>query len=277
MSIFNFRKKEAVIISEEDKTFIKKAKDEIENISYLMQGLNVVGSKLDILVQKLPEKTVAKISVGVEKSLKKVVKLNLTTMKSGEEFKAPSNKTYKAVVMASGAVGGFFGAATFIADLVVATKFMMRSILDIARSHGEDINNIESQLACMEVFALGGASKMDDNLDTGYYATRMALKTAVEGASRFVTKNGASKTLEQILVSSAGPISKLIGQIAGRFTPQVLEKFVAQATPIAGAVGGSSVNLIFMDHFQRIAGAHFTIRKLERKYGEEAVKAVYNE
>jgi hypothetical protein len=42
--------------------------------------------------------------------------------------------------------------------------------------------------------------------------------------------------------------------------------------PVVGAVGGAAVNLIFMNHFQRIAEGHFTIRRLERIYG----RAVYS-
>ena len=36
-----------------------------------------------------------------------------------------------------------------------------------------------------------------------------------------------------------------------------------------GAVGGATVNMIFMNHFQRVARGHFAIRRLERQYGAE--------
>ena len=35
------------------------------------------------------------------------------------------------------------------------------------------------------------------------------------------------------------------------------------------------VNTVFISHFQDMARAHFTIRKLERKYSPETVKAAY--
>jgi hypothetical protein len=47
--------------------------------------------------------------------------------------------------------------------------------------------------------------------------------------------------------------------------------------PIIGAVGGGSINLLFMNHFQEVAHGHFTIRRLERKYGEDIVKRAYDE
>jgi hypothetical protein len=48
-----------------------------------------------------------------------------------------------------------------------------------------------------------------------------------------------------------------------------------EALPVVGAAGGASINLLFIDHFQNVAQAHFTIRKLERKYGQDAVRVEY--
>ena len=53
------------------------------------------------------------------------------------------------------------------------------------------------------------------------------------------------------------------------------EKAAAQAIPAIGAAGGALINTIFMDHFQDMAKGHFIVRKLERKYGKEAVKILY--
>jgi hypothetical protein len=33
----------------------------------------------------------------------------------------------------------------------------------------------------------------------------------------------------------------------------------------------------FIDHFQEIAKAHFTVRRLERRYGKDTVRRVYDE
>ncbi|MNL60800.1 hypothetical protein D3C87_1846440 [compost metagenome] len=40
-------------------------------------------------------------------------------------------------------------------------------------------------------------------------------------------------------------------------------------------MGGSSINVLFMDHFQDMARGHFVIRRLERKYGAEEVRRHY--
>jgi hypothetical protein len=47
------------------------------------------------------------------------------------------------------------------------------------------------------------------------------------------------------------------------------------AIPIVGAAGGATINYLFIDHFQAMSRGHFAIRRLERRYGEEAVKAAY--
>ena len=69
---------------------------------------------------------------------------------------------------------------------------------------------------------------------------------------------------------------RLIAQIASRFGVVVTQKLAAQAVPVIGALGGAAVNYAFIDHFQEIAPAHFTVRRLERRYGKDAVRAAYD-
>ena len=47
--------------------------------------------------------------------------------------------------------------------------------------------------------------------------------------------------------------------------------------PIVGALGGATVNTLFMTHFQAMAKGHFTVRSLERKYDPELVRRTYEE
>jgi EcsC protein family len=46
--------------------------------------------------------------------------------------------------------------------------------------------------------------------------------------------------------------------------------------PVIGAFGGAAVNYAFIDHFQEIARAHFTVRRLERRYGKDVVRMAYD-
>jgi hypothetical protein len=79
-----------------------------------------------------------------------------------------------------------------------------------------------------------------------------------------------------ILAEGRPVLVKLIAQIASRFGVVVTQKLAAQAVPIIGALAGAAVNYAFIDHFQEIARAHFTVRRLERRYGKDAMRTAYD-
>lgn len=268
---------QAQTITPEDRLLIQKAKYDLDQVSFLMKAFNTIGTPIDAGMLLLPEKYQNKIHLSIQKALQLAVKANLTTMKKGRTPLKPANGIYKMVTGVSGAAGGFFGAAGFTADLILSTKFMMRSIMDIARSQGEDVHDITTQLACLQVFALGGTSTHDDELDTSYYATRAALQTTMNQASSYIAENGAVKILDVIASQTATPIARLINQVATRYSLQVGEKFAAQAIPVLGAAAGASINIVFISHFQKMATAHFTLRRLERKYGKEFIQQTYKQ
>ena len=264
-------------ISLEDLALIKKSKKNLDEVSFLMRALNSIGTPIDSGLELLPEKYQGKISSTIQKALQLSVKANLKTLDKEKQFTPSSNITYKVVTGLSGATGGFFGVAGFTADLLLSTKFMMRSIMDIARSQGEDIHDINTQLSCLQVFALGGNSDQDDELDTSYYATRAALHTTMNQTSAYIAENGTKKIIESLASQTAAPIAKLINQVAARFSVQVTEKFAAQAIPVIGAAAGASINILFITHFQKIATAHFTLRRLERKYSKYLIQQTYQQ
>jgi EcsC protein family len=87
-------------------------------------------------------------------------------------------------------------------------------------------------------------------------------------AARFVVERG--------LVEEGGPsLVRFITQVASRFGLVVTQKLAAQAIPLVGALGGATVNYAFIQHFQEVARGHFTVRRLERAYGKEAVRKAY--
>ena len=67
----------------------------------------------------------------------------------------------------------------------------------------------------------------------------------------------------------------MIARIASRFGVFISDKVAARTVPVVGSVGGASINLLFINHFQSMARGHFIVRNLERKWGEIAVKAEY--
>lgn len=166
----------------------------------------------------------------------------------------------------SGAAGGFFGFAALPIELPITTTLMFRSVCDIARFHEEQLGTVEAKLQCLSVFALGGGKK-SEGAETGYYAVRAALAAEVKAAQAALAK-GAKKGSEPVLI-------RLITAIASRFQLQVTEQAAAKAVPVLGAVLGAAINLAFMDHFQDMAEGHFTVRQLERKYGQRAVRSAY--
>jgi hypothetical protein len=87
-------------------------------------------------------------------------------------------------------------------------------------------------------------------------------------AVAYVTQKGMAK-------ESAPALMSFVSRIASRFGLEVSEKVAAELVPIAGAVGGLTLNILFTQHFQSLAEGHFTVRRLERKYGSEAVRQEY--
>jgi len=68
-----------------------------------------------------------------------------------------------------------------------------------------------------------------------------------------------------------------MAQIASRFGIVVSEKAAVEAVPIIGAAGGAIINTVFIDHFQSMARGHFIVRRLERTYGQQTVKNIYQD
>jgi hypothetical protein len=171
-------------------------------------------------------------------------------------------------VATTGAAGGAFGVFALPVELPVTTTLMFRSICDIARSEGEDLSSIDTQLQCLTVLGMGGTSSEDDDAELGYFFMRGALAQAVSKASSEIATKGFSS-------HGSAALLRLLNAIAARFSVQVSEQIAAKSIPAIGAVLGAMVNTVFIDHFQQVAHGHFTVRRLERQYGNETIEAVY--
>lgn len=159
--------------------------------------------------------------------------------------RARGNAGHKWAAAASGVASGFVGLPGVLFDIPFTTTTILRSIAEVARDCGEDLTAEETKRACLEVLAFGGPSSVDDQTETGYWATRAGLSHAAMG----------------VLIKSA----------AGRFGLVVSEKFLAQAVPVMGAAAGGALNYGFTDYYQKMAQVHFTLRALERRTGEPAM------
>jgi hypothetical protein len=257
------------IISESDRKELQLAKNLLENPGIAAKITNVIGIPIEKGIEKLPKNWGEKIGEITKTALLRASEVAIFTIKDnpGEES---SNKWHKLGVAASGSVGGFFGLAALAIELPISTTIMLRSIAEIARSHGESITSDKTKIACLEVFALGGNSKSDEATESGYYAVRTLLAKSVSETTKFIVEKGLTEEGAPILV-------KLIANISQRFGIQITEKAAAQAIPAIGAAGGAIINTIFIDHFQDMAKGHFIVRKLERVYGKEIIKNLYEE
>jgi len=250
-----------------------EAVDLLENQSFAMSVAARVGRPMEALMRRLPAGAQNAVGRAVNKALEQCLKVALSgKMGRPPSFLnlpgAPKNRTHQLMTAATGAAGGFFGMAGLAAELPVTTTVMLHSIAEIARSNGEDLSRPESALACLEVLAFSPDSRMADPIESAYYATRAALAQATREAAAYLAEKGLMKR-------GAPALLQFLSKIAARFGIEVTEKAAAQLVPIAGAVGGLAVNVMFTAHFQRLAQGHFAVRRLERIYGAEVVQHEY--
>lgn len=269
-------------LSEEDRAVLRRAVLALERPSLAARLANLAGAPLDFLGRAMPQAVSDAIARATEAALRGALRVALASMPDpttagGTDRRGravalladSSGAKHKTLVALSGAFGGAFGIATLPIELPLSTTIMLRAIAEIARQEGEDLSDPDAALACLQVFALGGRSEADNMAESGYFAVRGALARTVAEAARYVAERG-------FLEEGAPILLRFAAQIAARFGIVVSQKVAAQAVPVIGAVGGAAVNAAFMDHFQTIARAHFTVRRLERSYGRELVRAAYD-
>lgn len=256
-------------LDSDDFRALLQAHDLLEHPGLAARMSNLIGTPIEKGLTMLPDSWRDRIGDLTRIALSKAVSTALYTL-DDTPGRDSSNRWHKLGAAVSGGVGGFFGLAGLAVELPVSTTLMMRSIADIARSEGESLSNPDTRHACLEVFALGGKGGEDDAAESGYYAVRMALAQAVSEAVNYLgVKEVASR-------GAAPALARLISAVAERFGMQVTEKVAAQAVPALGAAGGAMINTLFIDHFQDMARGHFTVRRLERKYGAERIRAAYS-
>jgi hypothetical protein len=245
-----------------------EAKKLLEHPSLAARLTDAVGSPIEKGISMLPEKWAGTINSAVRNSLNRALEFAVKSLGKRRSL-AARERLHRTAVTATGAAGGALGLTGLVLELPVSTTLMLRSIADIARSEGEDISEVRTQLACLEVFALGGRSGADDAAETGYFAIRSALASSVTEAARYLAQKG-------LVDKSAPALVRFISAVAARFGVVVSEKIAAMAVPVAGAAGGAVVNAVFMKHFQEMARGHFIVRRLEREYSPDLVRQEYN-
>ncbi|MDD1018685.1 peptidase [Pseudomonas protegens] len=257
---------------------LKRAVGLLESPSLTARLSGVLGSPIESAVKALPNWVSGKINDAVVAALQTSADAALWSLENTPKKQA-STLLHKVYAATSGAVGGAFGFAALFVELPISTTIMMRSVADVARSEGFDLNDLATKQACIEVFAMGGNSQADDATETGYYLTRSFTTQAMQQLSKELAAIAAKQGVGAAGRLSPGQVGKwlalLIEKVASRYGVTISSKFAAQAVPVIGAVTGATINALFTDFYQDMARGHFTVKRLEHKYGFEQIKSEY--
>lgn len=253
-------------IDAEDLAALAAAVGALEHTNLASRLAHLLGRQLGTLTRLLPLGVSTLVNTAAERAIGSALRLAVRSL--GHESGRDTRLLHRVASAVSGAAGGAFGLASLPVELPISTMIILRSIADIARREGEDLHDPRTALACLEVFALGAHGRGEDYTDGGYFAVRSLLARTVSEASRYIVAKGIGD-------ESAPALVRLVSQIGSRFGLVVSEKLAAQAVPVIGAAGGAAVNYAFAQHFQSLAFGHFTVRRLERRYGAELVRETY--
>jgi len=255
-------------LSRQDLSQLKRAKQLLENPGLAAKLSSTLGRPFEKGLEMLPARVQKTVHTATEAALMKALDVAVTSLGS-KRATASNDRMHRLAAAASGAAGGAFGIAAIGIELPLSTTLILRSIAEIAAAEGEDPRHIETKLACLSVFALGSSKDKSDNAaESGYFAARAALASAVSEATRYLAEKGLGK-------SGAPALVRLISLIAGRFGIVVSQKTAAQAVPVLGAAGGAIINTLFIGHYQDMARGHFIVRRMEKTYGSEPVRIAY--
>jgi EcsC protein family len=271
-------------LSIDDQQALERAMRELERTSLAILLSSLLGRQAGTIGSILPGNIAEIANRAAEAAVKGGLDFALRSL-AGKPIK-DRRRMHKSIAVLAGAAGGAFGISSLPVELPFTTTIMLRSIADIGRFEGQDLSDPRTALACLEVFAFGGKlgsgqafpfpdvdiqeSNARDGavLETGYFALRAILAKSVTEAASYLASRGSVREVAPALV-------RLVAQISSHFGAAVSQKLMAQSVPLIGAAGGAAINYAFADHFQTIARGHFTVLRLERRYGAPIVRAEY--
>lgn len=254
------------VLSDKELAELRWAYQHLEHPSLAARLTSRLASPIEEGLALLPKSWRRRLDKTAELSIGQSLKLAIASL-DNTGAASVNNWLHKFVAMGTGAAGGFLGPLTLLAELPLTTTLMLRSISEIARSEGEDMSDKEARLACVQVFALGGRTREDEDADLGYYGLRFALGIYFE------------RDILEYAANAQGPhipaAIQMVRAISARFGVVISDKAAAQMVPIAGALSGALLNLIFMNHYQDVAKGHFIVRRLERQHGADFIRDEY--
>jgi hypothetical protein len=246
---------------------LRRAKRHLETASLTVELAALIGQPLEAGFKLLPKRFSSRLEKLSQAALLRSLDLAVNSLDQADS-RGGNEALHRWLSAGSGALGGALGLWALTIELPISTTLLLRAIADIARDEGHDLSRLEMRLACLEVFALGGTRPQDNAAESSYWLIRASLSKALADAAAYLTQRG-------LVVEGAPPLVRLIASIASRFSVNLSAQAAAKAIPVISAVSGASINLLFMRHFQSMARGHFIVRRLESKYGSDAVRAAY--
>jgi hypothetical protein len=262
-------------LSADDRDALLRAVGELERQSFASRLAALLRRETGLIRWPIPAHISEMASRAAMPALETSLKVALRSL--AREPLRDRRKFHKRIAAIAGGAGGAFGLSSFFIELPFTTTIMLRAIADIARNEGEDLADPDTALACLAVFGLGGGgstipgsvSAQDEAiLDAGYFAIRTLLASTIRDAAGFYLARGSAQEATSFL-------ARYLATIASRFGVALSQKFAAQSVPMIGCAAGAAVNYAFVDHFQTMAHGHFTILRLERRYGAALVRTEY--
>ena len=239
----------------------------LEQPSFAGRLAALAGKPVGLVQRALPAAASTAVASATKRALERALEVALFSLKNRRL--GGGRKLHSGLACASGALGGAFGLPALAVELPVSTTIMLRAIAAIAQHEGEDLADPRTALACLEVFALGSPATDEQGAEADYFTVRAMLTRGLVEIADFAVDKGAIREGAPLFI-------RFSTQIASRFGIVVSQKAAAQAVAVLGAAGGAAINLAFTEHFQDVARGHFSVRRLERIYGAEAVRAEYD-
>jgi EcsC protein family len=255
--------------SDVDRVALTAAIKRLEEPGFAGKMTTLAGRPAEWVARALPRPAASIVAKAAEAALTRALDIALFSLRD-QRF-ITGRVVHSALASASGAVGGALGLAALPVELPVSTAIMLRTIAEIAREEGEDLADPCTRLACLEVFALGHTGLVaPDGAEGGYFALRVLLARGLAMAADTLVRKAAAHGNSALMHRALAPI-------VARFTAVVSQKLAFQGVAVIGAVGGAAINFAFIEQYHGLARGHFTVRRLERVYGAEAVRAEYDQ
>ena len=126
------------MLTQTDLADLKRAKQLLENPGLAAKITAVLGTPIEKGFALLPARWSQTVHKASEAALMKA--LDVAVKSLGGKPQAPAReRLHQVAAAASGALGGAFGLAALALELPISTTIMLRSIADVAKSEGENI------------------------------------------------------------------------------------------------------------------------------------------